>query len=812
MKAYNNKNNYRSTILFFLFAILFAFGSQAQNSNPQTTDSIQVVDEVISIGNISEESEILGQRILNFKEILKPRAKITEVDSLLNLASKEISNKKDSLLKLIDHMNRRDLKVSKIELEKYRSEIENAQDILKDRTDEVSIINDELDFALNKWRKTKEKLVSSSESKDVLTSLDMVIHTLQEISQITYERLNSVFSIQKELTKQIFTIEETITEIESAELQLQKDYFVFDSEPIWKSKNIGTIVLDSTTVESKSFSARIQSELKKNKNQIKEFISQNAKTAILQVLFILILLALIIRVNNSTWKNHVNELINPIEIQAKIVLSNPISASVTLGVLISAFFYDRVVPAFADLHVLLILTGTTILLPKLTIKSFRLFLYLIFFVYFYHSFEALIDFKSNLYRWGMITEAIVLIISLVLGARIMRKTPEKFKPIYRIFKTLVPFYILILFVSIIANIIGMVSFSKLLITGILISTVLGMVVYLSVKIVTSLVVIFFKLRKDYNIQTLSTMVNATNQRIQPILNWVGIFVWFMFTLKGFDIYNFIFTEINDLMLVTWKIGEMMISLGGILAFLTIFIVTLILAKLVATIFLDDWMIKILPRGAAPAMSLVLRIMIVGIGLYVALSAAGIDLSKLGWMFGALGVGIGFGLQNVVLNFISGLILAFERPINLGDTIEIDQEMGIVTNIGIRSSNIKSYSGYEAIIPNGDLISKKVINYTLSNRDRRSKIIMKTAPNANPEKVIALFNEMASEDHRTRKDPAPKTYFYGYDEEGNLSFALLYWTTFSDTLKTDSEIALKIFTKLKEEGIQAPAPVRRIVKE
>jgi len=811
MKAYNNKNNYRSTILFFLFAILFAFGSQAQNSDPQTTDSIQVVDEIISIGNISEESEILGQRIIKFKAILKPSAKIIEVDSLLNLASEEISNKKNSLLKLIDHINRRDLKVSKIEWKKYRSEVKNAQDILKDRTDEVSIINDELDLALNKWRKTKKKLVSSNVSKDVLTSLDLAIHTLQGISQLTYERLNSVFSIEKKLTKQIFTIDDTITEIELAELQLQKDYFVFDSEPIWKSKNIGIMVLDSTTVESTSFSERVQSELKKNKDQTKKFISQNAKTAILQVLFILTLLALIIRVN-SNWKDHVNELINPIEKQAKIVLSNPISASVALGVLISAFFYDKLVPAFAELHVLLILTGTVILLPKLTIKSFRLFLYLIFFVYFYNTFEELMDSKSNLFRWGMITEAIVLIISLVLGARIMRKTPEKFKPIYRIFKTLVPFYILIIFVSIIANIIGMVSFSKLLITGILTSTVLGMVVYLSVKIVTSLVVLFFKLRKNYNIQTLSTMVNATNKRVQPILNWVGLFVWFMFTLKGFDIYNFIFAGINDLMLVTWKIGEMMISLGGILAFLTIFIVMLILAKLVASLFLDDWMIKILPRGVAPAISLVLRIVVVGIGLYMALSAAGIDLSKLGWMLGALGVGIGFGLQNIVLNFISGLILAFERPINLGDTIEIDQEMGIVTNIGIRSSNIKSYSGYEAIIPNGDLISKKVINYTLSNRDRRSKIIMKTAPNADPEKVMTLFDDAASGDPRTRKNPTPKTYFYGYDEEGNLSFALYYWTTFSDTLNTDNSISLKIFAKLKEEGIQAPAPVRRIVKE
>jgi small-conductance mechanosensitive channel len=286
----------------------------------------------------------------------------------------------------------------------------------------------------------------------------------------------------------------------------------------------------------------------------------------------------------------------------------------------------------------------------------------------------------------------------------------------------------------------------------------------------------------------------------------------MFTLEGFDVFDFIVTWVNELMLTEWEVGEMTISLGGILAFLGIFILSLVLAKLAAAIFQDEWMVNILPRGVAPAISLLLRIILISIGLYMALSAAGIDLSKLGFMLGALGVGIGFGLQNVVLNFVAGLILAFERPINIGDTIEIDQEFGVVTNIGVRSSNIKSYSGYEAIIPNGDLISKKVINYTLTNRDRRSKIIMKTAPNADPEKVIELFNKIASENSKTKKNPPPKTYFYGYDENGSLSFALLYWTTFSDTLKTDHEIALEIFAKLKDEGIQAPAPVRRIVSD
>jgi len=217
----------------------------------------------------------------------------------------------------------------------------------------------------------------------------------------------------------------------------------------------------------------------------------------------------------------------------------------------------------------------------------------------------------------------------------------------------------------------------------------------------------------------------------------------MFTLKGFDLLNFIFIGIDNLMNIEWNLGEMTISFGGIMAFISIFVITLILAKIISSIFRDDWMINILPRGAAPAISLTLRIIIVASGFYIALSAAGLDLSKLGFIIGALGVGIGFGLQNIVLNFISGLILAFERPINIGDTIEVDQEFGVVTNIGVRSSNIKSYSGYESIIPNGDLISKKVNNYTLTNRDRRSKIFMKTAPSANPEEVIELFNSVAS---------------------------------------------------------------------
>jgi small-conductance mechanosensitive channel len=530
---------------------------------------------------------------------------------------------------------------------------------------------------------------------------------------------------------------------------------------------------------------------------------------VFQVVFILLFFVLMLIVNKK-WKKDLDDLRNPIEIQAKIVLTNPIAATIVTGVLISAFFYEALIPAFSEMLVFLILIATVYLLPKLTHRKFQLFLALIFLVSLSHTFEAYLGPQGNLVRWLILIDAVILTIAFTIARKTMIQYPEQFVQISRLFRSLSRFYIFILLLSVLANIVGMVGLSSLLVTGILLSTILGMVVYLTVKIITSLFFLFFKFRKSSNMQTLSTMINATNQRIRPILNWVGLLVWLMFTLIAFDLFDLILNWFNELMIIHWEIGEMTISLGGILSFIGIFIVSLIVAKIAASIFQDEWMANVLPRGIAPAISLVLRIVIVGVGIYMASTAAGIDLTNLGFMFGALGVGIGFGLQNVVLNFVAGLILAFERPINLGDTILVDQEMGIVTNIGVRSSNIKSYSGYEAIIPNGDLISKKVINYTLANRNRRSKILMKTAPSADPEKVIELFNKMAASDPRTHKDPAPKTYFYGYDPEGNLSFALLYWTTFSDTLKTDSAIALKIFAALKEEGIQAPAPVRRII--
>jgi len=808
----NLNTSFKSVLLLLTFTLLLTFVSQAQDNSIQTTDSTQVIDITIKINDIPEETERLGQRIIKLKEILKPSSNISEVDSLLIIAATEVNRKKDSLYIELKEITRRDLKVKKVAWLNYRTRLKGYQEVLKTRTDNISEINDEVVQESLKWNKTKEKLVSSSDSKDIYKGLDNILVTLKDLLGIVHKRLDSVFIVQSGLTEVVLKVDEVISEIEMTELQLQKDYFVFDSPPIWVSKIADTTKTDINKAEEKiSVKQTSLNTFNENVEQLKGFISLNKLPFIIQILFILFLFILIRRVNNN-WNKNINELTNPIEIQSKIVLTNPLASSLVAGLLVSFFFYDALIPIYGEMHIILILIGTFFLLPKLTNKRFNVFLALLFLVYLGQTIQVYIASDVLTIRWLMIASAVILIIAFLDAIKVIKKTPQHFIPIKRLFKILTPIYITFLIIALIANVIGMTSLSNLLMMGVLLSTVLGIVVNLTVKVIASLIVILFKVKKSTNIEALTTMVNATHKRIQPILIWIGLFVWIMFTIKAFDISNFFISWVNELMTTKWEIGETVISLGGILAFIGIFVITILLAKLVATILQDDWMINILPRGLASAISLILRIILVTAGFYIAVAAVGIDLSKLGFIIGALGVGIGFGLQNVVLNFISGLILAFERPINLGDTIEVDQEFGVVTNIGIRSSTIKSYSGYESIIPNGDLIAKKVNNYTLANRDRRSKIFMKTAPSADPLKVIELFNNIASNHPVIFKEPAPKTYFYGYDVEGNLSFALLFWSTFSDTLKTNSAISLEIYAALKEADIQAPAPVRRIIKE
>ena len=215
----------------------------------------------------------------------------------------------------------------------------------------------------------------------------------------------------------------------------------------------------------------------------------------------------------------------------------------------------------------------------------------------------------------------------------------------------------------------------------------------------------------------------------------------------------------------------------------------------------------LPRGVPSSISMLTNYVILAIGFLIALTAAGMEWSKFALLAGAFGVGIGFGLQNVVNNFISGLILIFERPIKVGDAVEVGALKGKVMRIGIRSSTIRTFDGAEVIVPNGTIIQSEVTNWTLSDQLRRIEVKVGVAYGTDPNKVLEILRQVAKDHPAVLDNPEPMVLFQGFGES-SLDFSLRVWTAdFDNWLAFGSEITLLVHNALKKAGIEIPFPQR-----
>ncbi|MCK5668174.1 MAG: mechanosensitive ion channel, partial [Gammaproteobacteria bacterium] len=150
------------------------------------------------------------------------------------------------------------------------------------------------------------------------------------------------------------------------------------------------------------------------------------------------------------------------------------------------------------------------------------------------------------------------------------------------------------------------------------------------------------------------------------------------------------------------------------------------------------------RGIKESLKRLIHYGLFTVGFLMAISMAGIDLQKFTILAGAFGVGIGFGLQNIVNNFVSGLILLFERPVKVGDIINIDQDWGTITRIGLRSTVFETFDRSEIIVPNADLIAQKVTNWTYSSKMVRVSLSVGVAYGSSLEKVLEILNKAAAE--------------------------------------------------------------------
>jgi small-conductance mechanosensitive channel len=368
--------------------------------------------------------------------------------------------------------------------------------------------------------------------------------------------------------------------------------------------------------------------------------------------------------------------------------------------------------------------------------------------------------------------------------------------------------------AVVAGALGYMRFARILEIAVLGSSYLAAVLVVLVRIVEALIGYAVRVRPLRMLRVVQEHRRVLEQRVHRVLRIVGVAVWAVSMLKALAVWEPLVEATQAVLGARFSRGELSLSLGDVLAFAVTVWVAFTISSIIRFVLQEDVFTRLrLARGLPAALSSLVHYYSLLIGFFLGLAALGLDLNRVTILAGAFGVGIGFGLQNIVNNFVSGLILLVERPIQVGETVQIGDLLGEVHRIGIRSSTVRTWEGAEVIVPNGDLIADKVTNWTLSDRMRRIELPVGVEYGSDPDQVIAILLEAARAQETVMPDPEPQALFLGFGDSA-LNFELRAWTArvdgrFEDWILTRSDLALAVYRALGAAGISIPVPQRDV---
>ena len=648
------------------------------------------------------------------------------------------------------------------------------------------------------WDRTNKYAREEKAPRDLINEIDDLTNTINIKEKELVKEINATISLQTKLSEQNVDVDLTLSKIEELLKEKERKVFKQNSPRIWNSFST---VQDSTSL-SYQFVNIWKSYLRISEGYIKDNADEMFQNFILFLFFLITIYTL------RFFSKNIKEKIEK-DLLALKLLERPISTSILIFLLFAIILYNDAPEIFINvLRILVVLpllrVLTHILKPVLRIPLFY--------------FCVLIIIQQFMRSSGIgtpIERALLLIVTILtligLLWLIFQKIPIKsFDKEEDQSKAMLisKFLIIIIVLALVANILGYVMLGVVIVNGILSSTYGIIFMITSALALNALIVISLQTKpfQKFNVvRNQSDKIRTTTAKILKAI----VFIWSLFIImSNFFIKDDIIGWLEETLGRVWRLGNLNISIGNILLFFISIWLSLKISRFVRFILDGDILPRFdLARGVPDAISKISAYLIVGFGIIFAIMGAGIDLSSFSLLAGALGVGIGFGLQDIVKNFISGLILIFERPIQIGDAVQVEELSGRVKHIGIRSSTIKTFEGAEVIVPNGNLISNKLINWTLSDQLRRIDVKVGVAYGTDVSFVMESLLECAKQNDQILTTPAPYVLFNEFGDS-SLDFELRSWTSnYNDWVEIRSNIRVAIDKAFKEKKIEIPFPQR-----
>jgi potassium efflux system protein len=623
---------------------------------------------------------------------------------------------------------------------------------------------------------------------------------LEEISR-TEQALSGPLGDQLALARRSNAVQQTIdsgTRAVTAAIQyMDRRLFTIDSPPLWEAwidRQPSALGLSTLRV-----GLQVESDFQSEYNAAYQRRLQGLHVAALA------LLPLIIWLSRRSRKLVSDD---PELKSSAQVLLRPISAWLVV-VLVSVLFFEPDAPIIRhQLALLLALVPVLRLLPRKVFAVLGPWPYIATGLYLLAQLSFLFVGVSLLHRLYLLVIGVITLLSLLW--LLMRRKGASLETAHpRQFTTVRAFgwgSVAALAAALAANLLGNVSLAETLTDGVLNSGYLGLALYAGASVLNAIVALMLARRVLTRFSVVKQHAGPLLQVLGRIVNVAAFVAWIIILLNEFRVYRPIDQWVRAVLTHPIAIGELTITLGSVLLFLSSLWVAYWLARTIRIVLRDEVLPKMaLPRGVGNSVSTLSYYGVLVAGIMVALAAAGFHVSELAFVVGALGVGIGFGLQNVVNNFVSGLILMFERPIQPGDVIEVSGTSGKVSNIGMRATTLTTFEGADVVVPNGTLLSEKLTNWTLSNMNRRLDVDVGVAYGTDPKRVLALLREVAGSTPGVAADPQPVILFVGFGAS-SLDFTVRAWTNnFSDWVLTRSLLTVRVHDALKDAGIEIPFP-------
>lgn len=431
----------------------------------------------------------------------------------------------------------------------------------------------------------------------------------------------------------------------------------------------------------------------------------------------------------------------------------------------------------------------------------RLFLYWIAMVILYICFSFTHHMADP--GLGQRTWLILLnILSVVFGMLFLSQI-ERNLPLRSFLKFVITLHNIMNLVSVLCNMAGRVSLAQILgSTAIFAFTqAIGLAVFSKICLEAILQqIVASRLRRQ--VQTRLHYQPVLTAFRRPIL-FLTVILWLIVFTTNLNIYTSVMDELGTFLTTPRNIGNAEFTLGGVLLFFFIIWLAHLLQKYVGFFFGDTGSTdddEVHNKGQRSRL-LIARLILLCVGYLLAVAASGVPVDKITIVLGALGVGIGLGLQNIVNNFVSGIILIFDRPLQIGDVVEIGNKQGRVREIGLRSSTLLTGDGAEVIIPNGDVLSQQIVNWTLSNNQQRIQLNLSITGNNDMEVVTSTVKKAILASGFVYENREPSVLFTKVTDQGFDLIVYFWCIDISKAGEAKSAISLLLYQYMKGQGMQ-----------